>query len=262
MGETPTRSEAAGPSARAGPGRRRAGREPELMDRPDVDPADLARALDALATTNRWLGGGRAVRRRVGAMLEARRPGEIRVLDVGAGGGDLARDLDRRLRREGWRPTFVLADLHPRTLRMARRRSAAPGRAGRRRFRYVRLDAPRLPFPDGSFDVAFSNTVLHHLRDAGAASLLAEMDRVARGGWVVSDLRRSELAYLSARLLAATLWRNNPCPREDGPASVRRAFTPDEARRIVARAGLDGTARVGRAFPFRLVIRREEETTR
>lgn len=253
MGLTRTPSRVDGEPVSPGSERVQPGGEPELMDRPDVDRRELSRALDALAAANRWLGGTRVVRREVGSLLEGRPPGALRVLDVGAGGGDVARDLDRDLRAEGWRPAFVLADLHPDTLRMARRRTGGGGR-----FRFVRLDAPRLPFADRSFDVAFSSTVLHHLEDPRAASLLAELERVTRLGWTVADLRRSTPAYLAVKLLAATLWRDNPCPREDAPASVRRAFTAAEARRLAGRAGLDGTARVARAFPFRLVISRRK----
>ena len=46
-------------------------------------------------------------------------------------------------------------------------------------------DAYRLPFPDGSFDVAHCERVLMHLDDPSAA--LAEMKRVVRiGGWIVA----------------------------------------------------------------------------
>jgi hypothetical protein len=79
------------------------------------------------------------------------------------------------------------------------------------------------------------------------------MDRVSDGRWVVTDLRRSRTAYLALRLLAATLWRRHPYPRQDGPVSVRRAFTADEARRLLEHARLEAT--VERKAPFRLRLR-------
>lgn len=253
-------------------------RAPELMDRPDCDPDDLRQALDGLARVHRAFGGHRMVAGPLLRRLAGRRPGPLRLLDVGTGGGDLAAGLSRRLRGRGWSPRLTLADLHPRTIRIARRRwrsngsetdapsvdgAAGAGGVGPRTGKaaadapsadFVRLDARRLPFPDGAFDLAVSSTMLHHLARDDALAFLREMDRVAAGRWLVTDLKRSRLALAAVRLLAVTLWRRNPLPRRDGPVSVRRAFTPDELRSMLARADLTG-ARVDGRWPVRLRIR-------
>jgi len=224
---------------------------PEAMDRPDVDGVALEDALDALADANRAFGGRRAVLRPLGRVLAGDRPGPIRILDVGAGGGDVSRALARRLRSRGWRPRLVLGDLHDRTLRLARARIGARGPGN---VRYVRLSASTLPFRDASFGLALSSTMLHHLEREEAVRFLREIERVADRAWVVTDLRRSRLTCAAVRTLAATLWRRNPLPRRDGPVSVRRSFTPAEARELLGEAGLHG-ARVERAGPFRLRLR-------
>lgn len=235
-------------------------RSAEAMDDLDRSRRELERALDALANSNRRLGATRAVLRSVVGRLPPS-PGPIRVLDVGCGGGDVARDLGRRIAGAGGTgigasPVFVLGDLHPTTLRLARRRTwGAAASAGTRpsRFRFVRLTAPELPFADRSFDVALSTTVLHHLERREAVRFLEELDRVTRGVWAVLDLRRSRAAWLAVRALAATAWRHNPLPRADGPVSVRRAFQPGEVRELLSEAGVAG-ARVRRSFPFRLLV--------
>lgn len=234
-------------------------RSVEAMDDPERSSGELARALDALASSNRRLGATAAVLRSLTRRLPPE-PGPLRVLDVGCGGGDVARDLASeltRLGRSGGRAShlWVLGDLHPTTLRLARRRTVATQLrvAGGERFRYVRLTAPELPFPDRSFDVAFSTTVLHHLERDEALRFLRELDRVTQGVWTVLDLSRSRPAWLAVRALAATAWRHNPLPRTDGPVSVRRAFRPGEVRELLGEAGLDG-ARVRRSFPFRLLV--------
>lgn len=229
-------------------------RLPERMDRPDCDPARLRDALDTLARANRRFGARDATATAVFGVLGGRSPGPVRVLDVGTGSGDIGTSVARRLRSEGWRPRVTLTDLHPRTLRIARDRVL---RNGRRRPEdgtdFVRLTASSLPFARDSFDVAVSATMLHHLEWEEACSFLRELDRVAEHGWVVVDLRRSRPAYAAVRLLAATLWRRHPFPRRDGPVSVRRAFTPEEARSLVAEAGVP-EATVERLRLFRLRI--------
>lgn len=248
---------------------------PERMERRDQDPELLDRALDALEGANRRLGGTRVVWRPLARALEARGPrsGEVRLLDVGAGGGDMGRELASRVRQRGLVPRLLLGDRHERTLRLARRRgergrrdrggrSVASGtvaaeKSGAARAgggpRFLRLDAGDLPVRSGGVHLVVCAATLHHLERGQALRFLREAERVASLGWVVADLRRSWPSYLAVQLLAHTLWRNNPLPRCDAPRSVRRAYTPAEARGLVEEAGVEG-ARVRPAPPFRLAI--------
>lgn len=271
--------------------RARPAEAPECMDREDVDPGRLARALDALSRANRLFGGTRAVWRPVARDLRRRErqagkassapsarspsprekgsPPRLTVADVGAGGGGMAAELARRLAARGWRPLMLLGDRHPAVLRIAAGRvggeaaeaegsppegAAARGRGrGDTPFRLVRLTAGRLPLATGAADYVVSATTLHHLEREEAVSFLREADRVARRGWVVADLRRSLPAYSAVSFLARTLWRRNPLPRRDGPVSVRRAFTPAEADELLREAGLP-RARARAARPFRIAL--------
>ena len=50
---------------------------------------------------------------------------------------------------------------------------------------FVRADATeQLPFDDGEFDLAYSNSVLEHVPADRRAAMAAEVRRVARGWWV------------------------------------------------------------------------------
>lgn len=215
---------------------------PELMDAPDCDEADLAGAMEVLAASGRLFGGDRLLRRRVRRLLAAAsiEPGRpLRILDVGAGGGDAAVALHRYLARSGRPSRFILSDLHAKSLAICRRRVAERAGRGAAEFTHVRLDGARLPFADGAFDLALSTTTMHHFADADARAFVLELDRVTTLGWVVTDLRRSPLTLAAVQLLAATAWRRHPFPRADGPASVRRSFTPGEMRRLLVEVGVD-----------------------
>lgn len=253
MAHTRSSSELDRPPGRNGSLRRRVppGRLPECMDAPDCDRAQLAGALDALSTANRFFGGQRALRIRIEQIVQNGGDGPLRVLDVGAGGGDVSLRLARSLRGRGCETRFVLADLHAGVLDLCRDRVGTRGGEAAGGAAYVRLDGAALPFPDDAFDIAFSSATLHHLDDRDAVRLLRELDRVSRLGWVVTDLRRSRTALLSVRALAATLWRSHPFPRTDGPISVRRSFTVSEVRRLLADAGLE--AAVVRSRPVRWI---------
>ncbi len=50
---------------------------------------------------------------------------------------------------------------------------------------FVRADATRrLPFADGAFDLAYSNSVVEHLPPERREAFAAELRRIARGWWV------------------------------------------------------------------------------
>lgn len=218
----------------------------ELMDEPDQDPDLLEASLDDVATVNRWLGGTRALLHHLPALLPP--TGPVTILDVGTGSADLPRAIVRFGRRTGREIRVVATDLHPATLEVARRRSAAYPE-----IRVERADALRLPYPDRTFDVALLSMTLHHLEGDDRVRALRELRRVARRGVIVGELERSWPAFLGARILAATVWRDNPITRHDGPLSVRRAFTLTELLTLAHEADLPG-AKVFRHPIFRLVL--------
>lgn len=220
----------------------------ELMDRPDADPVELARSLADLRSVNRWLGGRRVVLRHLSRLLPPEPGREYSLLDVATGSADIPLAVLAWARRTGRRVRITATDVHPATLEEARRRARPHPEIA-----VEAADALRLPYPDGAFDVSLLCTALHHFDEEGdAAAVLRELARVSRRGVVVSDLRRTRLAFLGARLLAATVWRSHPITRHDGPLSVRRAFTVAELRGLAERAGL--RARVHGHGPFRLAL--------
>lgn len=204
----------------------------ELLDRPDASPGEIAGSLADLARLNR-LGPIRSILACLGP-LAARAPygRPLRILDVGAGGGDLAIALARWGRRIE-RPVRVIAlDRHPAVLRCAAARTAETAEV-----RLVAGDALALPLHPGAIDLAVCSLLLHHLREEAVVRLLAELAGLVRLGFVVSDLRRGRVTWAVAWLVTRVLSRNH-VTRHDGPLSVRRAYTPAELRQLAERAGV------------------------
>jgi ubiquinone/menaquinone biosynthesis C-methylase UbiE len=109
-------------------------------------------------------------------LLPELRPG-MRLLDVGCGPGSITRGLAERLASG----QVVGLDLSRETLAAARQDAAARGLEN---IRYEEGSVYQLPFPDGSFDVAYAHQVFQHLREPAAA--LGEMLRVVRSGGLVA----------------------------------------------------------------------------
>lgn len=218
--------------------------EPELVDGPVQDLAELADSLAKMSQANRWLGGQRALEAHLAPLLSA--TPLARVLDVGTGDARTPARLRAWSKRHGCRWRLIGLDPNPQAISVAN--AASPGCLP-----LVRGDGLTLPFFDDTFDAVVCMLMIHHFDDSGAVRLVREMARVSRGLVLVNDLERTRPNYLGARLLAETLWRNDRLARYDGPASVRRSFTAEELLAIGKEAGLEN-ARVGRHFFYRVVL--------
>lgn len=197
----------------------------ELMDDTVDAPEELEGSLADIELANAWLGG------RAPVVRELERIGAETVLDVGTGSADIPLALVRRAERRGRRLTVTCLDRSEQMLAIARRRTGAPGA-----LRFVRADGAALPYPDGAFDVAMCNLALHHFDGDAAGALLRELRRVSRRSPLVCDLRRSPLAYCGVLAFSRVVSANR-LTRHDGPLSVRRAYTPREARALARAAG-------------------------
>jgi SAM-dependent methyltransferase len=157
------------------------------------------------------------------AGLAGPRPGQ-RALDVGCGPGALTAELVRRLG-----PAAVCA-VEPSEPFAAAARERLPGVD-------VRLSAAeRLPFPDGVFDLALAQLVVHFMADPVAG--LREMARVTRPGGVVAACVWD---HGGGRSPTTTFWRAarhlDPSARDgSGGAGTREG----ELAALFARAGLGG----------------------
>ena len=209
---------------------------PELLDAEGWTQPQLGTALADLDRINRWFGGtGTMV-----SMLErvARRNGvrELSMLDVGGAGGDLARDAADRLRAKGIELRMAVADRAASHLD-----PTLPGVAG---------DATALPFRDSSFDVVGCSLLTHHLNPQEVQGFAREALRVCRVAVLINDLRRSPV-HLALVYAGFPLFRS-PLTRNDGPASVRAAYTPEEIRELLQ--GLPARVEISNHYLYRMAV--------
>lgn len=225
--------------------------QPELMDRPDVDPAEHHRALHAIARINLVSASSLILWPRIRDLCrERQRAGDVRpvrVLDVATGGGDVPCRLRRRARRRGLSLEVAGCDFSPVAIDHARQ-TAVRMKAD---VSFFPLDLLGEPIPTG-YDVITCSLFLHHLDEVQAVTVLGKIREAAGSLALVNDLERSRLGWWAARIGTRLLTRS-PMVHFDGVVSVEGAFTPDEALALARRAGWDG-ATVRRKFPFRYLL--------
>ncbi|WP_029032862.1 methyltransferase domain-containing protein [Salinarimonas rosea] len=221
---------------------------PELMDDPAVDAVTLAACYADLAGVTTLTLGRRPVLdlvARAARLVPGRR---LVVRDLGCGGGDTLRALAAFARRRGLDLALEGVDRSPAAIDAARATSD-PADAIAYRVGDALADEGERP------DLIVTSLVAHHLADDEIPALLAGMERRARLGFLVVDLRRSRLAFHGFRALATVL-RRHPFVRHDGPLSIARGFVEADWRRYAAAAGLADVVAIRRRFPFRLVVER------
>ncbi|MDO5662575.1 MAG: class I SAM-dependent methyltransferase [Brachybacterium sp.] len=193
----------------------------EQMDDPGCDLRTLERTYAQFPIINGVVAGWRTTyRRHVLPLLEHGRT--TTALDIGSGGGDLARALTRWARRDGYRLHVTGIDPDPRAHAFATRRLPAPGLAFRRAL------SRDLVAEGVTVDLVVSNHLLHHLDDSAFAGLLEDSCHLARRRVVHSDINRSRLAYPLFSI--GTMPFPGSFIREDGLTSIRRSHTTAELR--------------------------------
>jgi len=171
--------------------------------------------------------------RSVERLVELAGPREkAEALDLGTGPGDIPVRLIRL--HPQWRVTAV--DASGPMLDFARRLVQRVGMVAS--IKLIQADAKRTGLPAHSFDVIFSNSLLHHLNDP--ASLWAEIRRLARPGAVIllRDLARPASPEAAREIVNKYTADASVLLQEEYYRSLLASYTPDEVRAQLQQAGL------------------------
>ena len=207
---------------------------PEIMDRPGNEPTLLRADLRVLEDVNRYLGGYRIPLFYLQEFSQSRDSSRaLTILDLATGAADVPCAIVTWARSQRVDIAITAVDGNSEILRIAREKTADWPE-----IRIEQQDLLALPYPAASFDIVLCSLALHHFSESDAVAILRRIHDIARGGWIINDLRRNRVAIGLSKLMAHTII-TNPIARFDAPASCERAFTVAEWRTMAARAGLD-----------------------
>src|SRR5215813_9553941 len=191
---------------------------PELLDSDNGTPREVEDSLTDLRMFNRRFGGISSMAALLSKVAEKFQLKELDWLDVAGGAGDVAALTQQALRPAGIAVRPVIMD---------RARSHMNGS-----FPKICGDALALPFRDNSFDVVGSTLFAHHLERDELVRFAREGLRVARCAFVINDLIRDPVHFALA-VIGKPIYRSR-ITRHDAPASVNRAYTVEEIRRMLS----------------------------
>jgi SAM-dependent methyltransferase len=170
----------------------------------------------------------------------------LRIVDVGSGGGDLLRRIERWAKRRGVAVRLVGIDLNPYAARTAEEFTSPDSQ-----IEWITGDAFSYDQP---IDVVVSSLFTHHLAEVEIVRFLAWSEAVARCGWFINDLARERAPYrLFGMLSKAMRWHR--FVQHDGPVSFRRSFREEDWRQMLGAAAV-ANARLARWIPARLCVER------
>lgn len=220
----------------------------EKMDAADADPVQLYRTIRQFRWINRLFSASRRLlHQQVFPVMEQDPARSYSLLDLGAGGCDIAQWTAREARRRGLKLQITALDNDPRILRVARQ--AVRDYPEIRVVEGNALDLDAL----GRFDFAFSNHFLHHLTWDEIELLLEGLIARTRLVFVMNDLKRSLWAYLGGSLCIG-LFAHRSFAFYDGRLSIRRGFLPEELRAFIASKFPGAPIQVLEAAPARVVL--------
>jgi SAM-dependent methyltransferase len=211
---------------------------PELLDTDAGTPREVETSLLDLRSFNRWLGGIRVMSSLLRRVARQRGLKELSWVDVAGSEGYVATLAQKSLVRTGTILKPVILDRAATHLG-----GLYPGVCG---------DAMALPFGDNTFDAVGCSLFLHHLEPEQARHFVREGLRVARHALLIHDLRRHPL-HLALSYLGVPLYRSR-LTRHDAPASVRRAYTVEEIRDILAPVTAAPSIEITKFFLFRMGV--------
>ncbi|MBB6732344.1 methyltransferase domain-containing protein [Cohnella zeiphila] len=191
--------------------------ERELMDDLSTGGPELREALRHLRILNRIFGASGptlyGVRR---LWTEANKPRHFSILDIGAGSGDVNRQVLRWADRNGIDLTLTLVDITEEACEEARLLYREEPRVEVRRCDLFGL-------PEGCADVVAGTQFVHHFDTEELPAVVNSMLKASRIGVAINDIHRHWIPW-SAVWLTARLVSGNRYILNDGPLSVAKGF--------------------------------------
>lgn len=220
----------------------------EKMERVNADPDQLLRSIRQLQWINFLFSASRRLLREHFFPMMDQDPKRVyTLLDVGAGGCDIAIWAAREARNRGFKLNITALDNDPRILLIA-------SKAVRDCPEIRIVEGNALDFSElGSFDFIFSNHLLHHLDWDEIGIFLQQVLARTRLGFVMNDLKRSRWAYLGCTVFLG-LCACRSYAFHDGRLSIRRGFLPGELRDFAIRNFPNARIQVVETFPARVVL--------
>jgi 2-polyprenyl-3-methyl-5-hydroxy-6-metoxy-1,4-benzoquinol methylase len=199
----------------------------ELLDAAGIPAADLFQNLRELDRINTLLGGYNIT---FSALKKVVQPDQGYILiDIGCGGGDTLKHIEKWRRRKKMDVQLVGIDLKPECIEYATQQQTDQG------IQFICDDYRNMFLHVPQVDIIHACLFCHHLDEGQLIELIRfALDRKIL--LLINDLERNTFAYFAIKTLTA-LFSKSYLVKNDAPLSVARGFTKKEWITLLKKAG-------------------------
>jgi 2-polyprenyl-3-methyl-5-hydroxy-6-metoxy-1,4-benzoquinol methylase len=227
--------------------------EKELLDQDNIPFDDILINLQELNTINTILGGHKTTCTGVEFFLNEFPEVELlTIAEIGCGGGDNLRAVDRLLRKWKQPAAFIGIDIKAECIKYARQHAPA-------NTEWICSDYKKTTWPGKKPDIIFSSLFCHHFTDEQIVGQLRWLKENCRLGFFINDLHRHPLAYQSIKLFTRMLSKSY-LVKNDAPLSVMRGFKKREWIKLLSDAGISAhLVKWQWAFRYLIIVANEQQ---
>jgi 2-polyprenyl-3-methyl-5-hydroxy-6-metoxy-1,4-benzoquinol methylase len=155
----------------------------------------------------------------------------IIICEIGCGGGDNLKAIDRWCAKNNITASFIGIDLKDECIEFAKQQYPDL------HARWICSDYQLAEFQYGQPTIIFSSLFCHHFSDGELLVMLQWMKNNAQGGFFINEIHRHPLAYYSIKMITA-ICSGSYLVKNDAPISVTRAFKKNEWKALFQKAGI------------------------
>lgn len=202
----------------------------ELMDSDEIPFSDMAQTLKELNIINTRLGGHAITISGVKKLLASNE--EVRICEIGCGGGDNLKAIQSYCAKHNIRATFTGIDINKECIAFAKEQYPDLP------CEWICSDYSIVDLSANKPDIIFSSLFCHHLDDDQLRVMLQWLRQNSATGFFVNDLHRHWLAYYLIKYITRFFSRSY-LVKNDACLSVARSFKKSEWQDFLHNAGYD-----------------------
>ena len=219
----------------------------ELLDQPGIPATDIQRNLYELSVINEKLGGHAVTIE--GFFRLAGNLAQIQVCEIGCGGGDNLKAIEKKAKKRYPGLSFTGIDINGDCIHVAENIK------WEKPIRFLVNDYKKVHF-ESKPDIIFCSLFCHHFKENELIDMFRWMSGNSVLGFFINDLHRHMFAYHSIRMLTS-LFSKSYLVKNDAPLSVLRGFKKKELTALLDKAGISNyTIRWRWAFRWLVIVRK------
>lgn len=220
----------------------------EALDNLNLSGKKLEQTLRQLAFINKSLGNTSSLIAEVLKVAEEHQLKEIKVIDLGCGGGDVLTVLAKKLKRKGITYSLVGVDGNMHALEHAKKASQHISSLN-----FKQADILAKDFELDACDILISSHFMYHFEEEALIQFLRKHKTSVKYSILISELERSKWSFLLFRMFSP-LFGFNQMVKADGLTAIQRAYKRSEIKQLLSIFG-QGSVQIIPKFFFRMIIK-------